>query len=209
MANKRVLLVVDMQHDFMDFEDSALPIPGSSEIIPKVNEFIQSCRPNEYELALFTQDWHSPERVEYDPDGNPFPKHCVKDTKGAELVINPEQISRPIPVFGLHKDVFNMWEEENLTVFPRDHLSTPRVKDRFGTDKPYRDDVFQKLYEKSIKEVDVLGVASDICVDQAISGLVERGFVPKIYTNLTKGIFKSMESVIKEKYNFKVVPTTF
>jgi nicotinamidase/pyrazinamidase len=189
MTDKKLVVVVDMQNDFMDFEDSNLPIPGSSEIIPAVNRYItRELKPSDIAAVVFTQDWHNEDHVEYDPDGNPFPKHCVKETKGAELCVMDGSVPRPIPVVGLRKNMFDMWGEDDLRMFPKDSISKERVERMFNTPEPSRELFFEYWKKQGVTEVEVVGVALNICVAQAVRGFVNRGFSVTVRENLTRGI---------------------
>lgn len=193
---KKIVIVVDMQRDFMDYEDSALPIAGSSAIVDPINNYLATLNPNEVEAVLVTQDWHTADHIEYNPDGNPFPSHCVIDTPGAEVIVNINAINSDIPVFGLHKNEFNMWEESDIKIFPISHPEHPEV---------YRNDWFFRYLRENISEIEVIGVAADVCVQAAIAGAVEHGFNVKVIEELTKGLFREMDQVINEDFSGKKV----
>lgn len=194
------LLVVDDQNDFFDLEGSCLPLPDSKKVIDPTNQFIQMQRYNQCKGVLFTQDWHSAEWVEYMPDGQPFPQHCVENTKGAALAVQYATVPSPIPVLNLRKNVFNMWEESNLVVNPMDAVT----RSRFGNEPQDRDEFFKEMLERGTKDVVVIGVASDICVNFAIKGLVERGFNVTVVRSLCKGLFREIDQVVAEDYNNSV-----
>lgn len=87
-----VLLVVDVQNDFMP--GGALAVPRGDEIVPIVNRLAA-----QFERVVLTQDWHSHDHVsfaEHHDGRQPFetialaygeqvlwPTHCVQDTPGA------------------------------------------------------------------------------------------------------------------------------
>jgi nicotinamidase/pyrazinamidase len=52
---EKILLVVDMQNDFVDPVNGALAVPGALDIIPAINERIAS---GEYDMIFASQDWH-------------------------------------------------------------------------------------------------------------------------------------------------------
>lgn len=191
------LLVVDDQNDFFDLEGSCLPIPDSKKVIEPTNQFLQMQRYSQCKGVMFTQDWHNADHEEYMPDGNPFPKHCVEGTKGAALAVQFGTIPSPIPVLNLRKNVFNMWEESNLQVAAMDAVS----RARFGNEPQDRDEFFKEMLAKGIKDVVVIGVASDICVNFAIKGLVDRGFNVTAIRPLCKGLFREIDQVVAEDYN--------
>jgi nicotinamidase-related amidase len=97
-------------------------------------------------------------------------------------------VPRPIPVVGLRKNMFDMWGEDDLTVFPKDSISEERIQRMFNTSEPGRDAFFEYWKKQGVTNVEVVGVALNICVAQAVRGLVNRGFDVTVRENLTKGI---------------------
>ncbi len=91
-GSEDVLLVVDMQNDFMP--SGALAVPRGDEIVPIVNRLAAR-----FEHVVLTQDWHPRDHVSFaaNHDGRvPFetmalpygeqvlwPVHCVQGTRGA------------------------------------------------------------------------------------------------------------------------------
>lgn len=79
---KKTLIVVDMQNDFVDM---ALGTAEAVQIVPKVKQKIDECRKNGYEI-IYTRDTHFEDYLET-PEGKKLPvKHCIKGTKGWEIV---------------------------------------------------------------------------------------------------------------------------
>jgi nicotinamidase/pyrazinamidase len=91
---KDVLLVIDVQNDFMP--GGALAVPRGDEIVPIVNRLAAG-----FECVVATQDWHPRDHVSFaaNHEGRrPFetttlpygeqvlwPVHCVEGTRGAEF----------------------------------------------------------------------------------------------------------------------------
>lgn len=90
-----VLLVIDVQNDFMP--GGALAVPKGDEVVPVVNRLAAG-----FEHVVLTQDWHPREHVSFAANHGahrkPFesialpygeqvlwPVHCVQGTPGAEL----------------------------------------------------------------------------------------------------------------------------
>jgi len=92
------LLVIDMQHDFVD-KTGAVPCEGAPEIIPRIKELILEARRARIPI-IFTQEVHRPQKVDFgrELDGNE-PLHCVEGTKGAEIVgeLTPQPSDYVIP----------------------------------------------------------------------------------------------------------------
>ncbi|VVD82901.1 nicotinamidase [Pandoraea capi] len=89
-----VLLVIDVQNDFMP--GGALAVPHGDEVVPAINALA-----SQFAHVVVTQDWHPAAHVSFagnHPGRQPFetvalpygeqvlwPAHCVQDTHGAAL----------------------------------------------------------------------------------------------------------------------------
>lgn len=89
-----VLLVIDVQNDFMP--GGALAVPGGDQVVPVINALA-----TRFDQVVLTQDWHPREHVSFaanHPGRAPFerlalpygeqvlwPTHCVQCTDGAAL----------------------------------------------------------------------------------------------------------------------------
>ena len=77
-----VLLVVDMQNDFLP--GGALAVPDGDAIVPVINDymrlFVEAGLP-----VIATRDWHPPETVHFQSGGGNWPAHCIQGTEGAEF----------------------------------------------------------------------------------------------------------------------------
>src|SRR3970282_41809 len=92
MNGRDVLLVVDVQNDFMP--GGALAVPRGDEVVPIINRLARRCT-----TVLVTQNWHPPGPISFatsHPGRQPFdrirleygeqvlwPDHCVQATDGA------------------------------------------------------------------------------------------------------------------------------
>lgn len=77
---QKVLLVVDMQNDFVD---GALAVPNAQDIIQPMQAMLDS---ESFDLIVFTQDWHPNHHSSFKENGGPWPRHCVIGTKGADFI---------------------------------------------------------------------------------------------------------------------------
>ncbi len=78
---KKTLIVIDMQHDFIDM---ALGTAEAVAIVPHVKEKIASYVQNGDEV-IFTRDTHEDNYLET-PEGKKLPvPHCLRGTKGWEI----------------------------------------------------------------------------------------------------------------------------
>lgn len=175
--SKKFVIIVDTQNDFMK-SDGALYVPGAEDIIDPLGEYLRSLNPKEVEGVLFTLDTHYADTYPQSEEAKEFPIHCVVGTEGWRNVCSIEDINSKIPVYTLHKTVFDMWADEGATV-------NDTAKEGIGSDRDY---FFKKLLEDGTLDVEVAGVALNYCVAQAIEGLAENGFKIHLKENLTKAI---------------------
>ena len=105
--NKKLLVVVDMQNDFV-LPNGNLSISGADRIIQPMNDFLQT---NTFDAILLTFDTHTEEHYPNSEEGKMFPIHCIKGSFGWNLAIADPQNSIETPCQKLEKGVFDMWAE--------------------------------------------------------------------------------------------------
>ena len=76
-----VLIVVDMQNDFID---GALGTPEAVKIVPAVRKRIEQAR-ERGETVIFTRDTHFENYMETQEGRNLPVSHCIKQTEGWEI----------------------------------------------------------------------------------------------------------------------------
>ncbi len=182
------VIVVDMQRDFVA-ADGALPVPGAEEIVAPMRDWLAGLRPEDTAGVLFTFDTHVPEVYAMSEEAKQFPPHCVKDTPGWELVVDPGAVDPAIATWRLEKGVFDMWAEPGLAI------GSIREGSSVG-----RDAFFSGLFRGEIDEVIVVGVAADYCVRWAVEGLTARGFRVAVPAALTRGIARPIDQVAAEEW---------
>lgn len=77
MSTRKILLVVDVQRDFID---GTLAVPGAERIIPVINGIKK-----DFDLIYFTLDWHPKDHCSFKGNGGIWPEHCVHYTLGSSL----------------------------------------------------------------------------------------------------------------------------
>lgn len=167
---KTIFWNVDTQYDFMRDDKSfkgSLPVPGAREIEKNLEKLTKFAEKNNYQVVN-TADWHTPDSKEFseNPDYvNTFPPHCLKNTKGAEFV----------PATKPKNPYIVDWDQEQCNFSFGKVINSRNIllhKDAF--------DIFGgNLYsEKVLKLINpnriiVYGVATNICVNYAIKGLLK------------------------------------
>jgi nicotinamidase/pyrazinamidase len=154
---EKILLVVDMQNDFIDPEKGSLAVPGALEIIPFINRLINS---GEYDAVFASQDWHPADHKsfftghagkkcfdEIDLRGikqTLWPPHAVAGTWGADF--HPDLDTRAFK-FIVRKGM-NQWIDSYSAFYENDKTTAT------GLDK---------LIAPNAR-LDCVGVATDYCL---------------------------------------------
>lgn len=159
----RALLLVDVQNGFMEKDETIagtgeLPVAGAKDIVPVCNDLIAS---GKYGHIAASLDWHPADHGSFasqhgaepysmgELSGQPqvmWPDHCVQDTPGAEFhpELNTAAINYTVKK-GMDKAV------DSYSAFQDNH--------------GFNDSgLAAHLKAQGITELDVCGLASDVCV---------------------------------------------
>ena len=158
----RVLWDVDTQVDFM-YPHGKLYVPGAKHTIPAMQRLVDAARASGI-VHVASADDHELTDVEIsdEPDFlNTYPPHCLRGTRGALKIPETEQ-EDPVPL------TLELLPERYLE--GREFLILTKTFDVFTN--PNTDVLLDRL---DPDEVVVFGVATDVCDDAAIRGLLARG----------------------------------
>ena len=138
---QKALIIVDMLNDFIDEKGSLYCGAQARAIIPFISDRLSTFRKN-IDLVIFLQDSHDENDLEF----TKFPKHCVADTWGSEVIheLAPEP-------------------GENV-------IQKKRYSGFYGTN------LEKILQDENIEEVEVIGVCTSICVMDTVGGLANRDY---------------------------------
>lgn len=170
---KTIFWNVDTQYDFMR-PDGKLYVKGAEQI-EQILEKLTNFAKEKGIKVVNTADWHNTnsEEISLNPDFiTKFPEHCMQNTKGAEFVpaTNPE---KPYIIDWNQKDFEKnkLMNERNIVLY----------KDKFDVFKgtPHADKVVEII---APQRAIVYGVATNVCVNDAVLGLLERKV--KVYVPL-------------------------
>lgn len=140
-------VVIDMQEDFVN---GPLGTPEAKAIVPYIQKEIHS---ENYDMLLFTQDWHTRSIERYNLEMNRIPYHCIAGSNGARIIKG--LIDEHIPTFRiLHKNNFGLYS-----------LPDVLMDEACG-------------YGEDITEIHIMGVCTDICVIS--NALILRSAFPSI-----------------------------
>ncbi len=178
---KTIFWNVDTQYDFMrDDADhrGRLAIPGAWVIEAHLARLTNLAKEYNF-IVINTADWHTHQSAEFsdNPDFiKTFPPHCLENTIGAEFV----PATKP-------KDAYRIdWRDAG---FDKEKVLQTRniilYKDKFGVfdGTPHADGVVKTLQpDRAI----VYGVATNVCVDYAVRGFLERNIRVYVPTDAIK-----------------------
>ena len=162
---KTIFWNVDTQYDFMR-ADGKLYVAGAEGIEENLARLTALAKSKGIKVVN-TADWHNrnSEELSATPDFiQTFPEHCLQNTQGAKFVPatdpeNPYRINWEAKSF----DADELLRRRNILLY----------KDKFDVFRgtPHVDKVVQLLApERAI----VYGVATNVCVNDAVNGLLER-----------------------------------
>lgn len=192
---KPVVIVVDVQADFTSAHNGTLATSGSDEsYLKSVSSATRAFK--DAGLTVFaTQDWHPANHMSFAdnrPDKKPFdtieisdgwiqtlwPVHCVQDTDGAALAIEP----------GIISDVIRKGQDPQFD-------SYSGFRDDGGVKTPLR----EKLTEAGAKSLIIYGIATDYCVKATVLDALQLGYKVCLVTDLCRGVSEDTSvSAIRE-----------
>ncbi len=182
MNKKLTLNLIDFQNDFV-FPNGALTFDngkGDMTLIKRMERFLKQMPNNLFASAIVTYDTHNTDTYFQTEESKTFPPHCLEGDKGWRLAVNPDYIYFKIPIIqNLKKSTYDMWANSI-------------------------DTVSQTIINQT-DEVVLLGVASDFCNKAALHGWLKQDVNITILTDLTRGIFKQTDEVVKEEPFAKAV----
>ena len=158
----RILWDVDTQIDFVH-ADGKLAVPGAEEVVPAMRRLVAAARDARIPHVASADDHElsDPEISEQPDFETTYPPHCLRGTRGARKIEETDQ-EDPVPI-GL-EPLGEKW------LRGREFLLLKKHFDVFTN--PNTEQLLERL---DPDEVIVFGVATDVCDDAAIRGLLARG----------------------------------
>ena len=159
---RKVLWDVDTQVDFV-YADGKLAVPAAAEAVPAMRRLVTAAREAGLPHVASADDHElTDSEISESPDFEAtYPPHCLRGTNGAVKITETSQAD-PVPLA--------------LTIVPehwlrgREFLLLKKSFDVFTN--PNTDVLLDRL---DPEEIVLFGVATDVCNDAAIRGLLLRG----------------------------------
>lgn len=193
------LILVDIQNDFMP--TGSLPVPNGNDVIPIANVLIPH-----FDHVIATQDWHPNNHGSFaaehagrkpgeliDLHGLTqvlWPSHCVQHTFGSEFVS------------GLNQSLINKIVQKGTNIDVDSYSGFADNGDRIQTE------LHDYLQKNGIKEVYVMGVATDYCVKFTALDAIKRGYQTTLIVDGCRGVNLSagdVDAALKEMTDAGVV----
>lgn len=170
---RRALLVVDVQNDFV--EGGSLGVEGGRATAERISAHLTRHR-DRYAAAVASRDWHDAEGTNgghfpaegFEPDFvRTWPVHCVAGTPGAEYAP------------GLDVGLLTHHVRKG-----QGHPAYSMFEGRTDDGTPLAD----LLAELGVREVDVVGIATDYCVRATTLHALEHGLETRVLRDLCAGV---------------------
>lgn len=175
----KALILVDLQNDFC--QGGALEVKEGNMVVPIANQLME-----QFDLVVATQDWHPANHGSFaanlmwskpgqivELDGLQqmlWPIHCVQDSFGALFVknLNTEKITKVFPK-GTDTKI-----DSYSGFFDNGHRKSTGLS--------------EYLKDKGVKEVYVLGLATDYCVKFTTLDAITEGFKTYLIEDACRGV---------------------
>jgi nicotinamidase/pyrazinamidase len=174
----RVLWDVDTQVDFVHPEGK-LEVPGAMDAVPAMARLVQAARAAGIPHVASADDHElTDSEISDQPDySSTYPPHCLRGTRGAARIPETAQAD-PVPL-GL-TDVPAKWlrgREFLLLKKSFDVFTNPNADRLIGLLDP--------------DEIVLFGVATDVCDDAAVRGLLARGRTVTFVEDASRGLYEA------------------
>ena len=155
------LLIVDVQKDFCP--GGALAVPDGGAVVPVLNAWAKAARGQGLRVYA-SRDWHPANHPSFEPEGGPWPVHCVQDTDGAAFHAD---LALPEGTIVVSKG----------TRFDQDQYS---AFDETG--------FAEELRRRGVERLFVGGLAEDVCVRASALDARKHGFEVQVIGEATRAI---------------------
>jgi nicotinamidase/pyrazinamidase len=162
----RALIITDVQNDFC--EGGSLEVSRGADVARGISELLAG--DHGYAHVVATKDFHIDpgEHFSDHPDyAVSWPRHCVVETSGADF--HPHLETDAVEAV-FHKGQYSA------------AYSGFEGTDENGTP------LAEWLRQRGVDEVDIVGIATDYCVQATAADAVQAGFETRVLLDLTAGV---------------------
>lgn len=152
---------MDVQRDFC--AGGTLPVPDGDAVVPILNQYIRKFAAAGA-LIVATRDWHPPDHGSFQPQGGPWPPHCVRHTPGAAFH----------PALHLPADT--------MIVSKASEADADAYSGFDGTG------LAAVLAARGIRRLFIGGLATDYCVKHTVLDALAHGFEVILLEDATRGV---------------------
>ncbi|MDE7442187.1 MAG: isochorismatase family protein [Muribaculaceae bacterium] len=153
MSNK-MLLIIDPQIDFIS---GSLPVPDAEPAMNQLACYVDDHQ-TDYNCIIITADSHPMRHCSFKSEGGQWPRHCIADSVGSAIwpPLMDALLKYPDKVEILHKGVSSDREEYSI-------FKNLESKER----------LLELISRNKIDEIDICGLAGDVCVADTIRDAIE------------------------------------
>ncbi len=160
--NKKALIVVDYQNDFVD-PKGALYVPGAEKLYKKIVALIDEFHQND-DLVIATKDFHPNNHCSFAKWG----PHCIANTFGSELYKLTTSQFDHIILKGTQQD-FDSYSG-------------------FFSDNHASNGLHEFLQEHKVTNLVIVGVAIDVCISATLVDAIKLNYYGIIDLNASAGL---------------------
>lgn len=158
----RAILLIDPQNDFIN---GSLPVPGAEEAMNALAAWLLQNK-GRYALKMISLDWHPWTHSSFQENGGSWPRHCVAFSRGS-AVWPP-----------LH-DALHDGEAE--LAFLQKGVKAAREEYSIFQNEEAARRIASLVKKLRIRDVDICGLAGDVCVLNTLKDARSIGWMPKFH----------------------------
>ena len=197
MKNRKALIVVDVQYDFMPATEEeyeigmggALAVTDGDQIVPVVNELLKK-----FDLVIFTKDWHPSNmdafasmhkgkrpfaryKTKQGNEDTLWPAHCLQNSRGADI----------------HEGIDLGLIDGDFYIFKKGIDKDRHPYSGFGAEG-----LEEFLNEREVEQVFIVGLALDYCVKDTAVDAAMKGFETIVIEDGTKPIDPNINKTLAD-----------
>ena len=175
----KALIVIDVQNDFCP--GGALAVAEGDQIVPGINALME-----DFDAVVLTQDWHPAGHSSFASSHAGKDPMSVIDMPYGPQVLWPDHCVQGGGGAAFHKDLRT--DPADLFVRKGYNLAIDSYSAFFENDHTTPTGLHGYLETRGIKDVTMVGLATDFCVNYSAVDAAKLGYVVTVRTDLCRGI---------------------